>query len=453
MKVLLISANNEKDPYPVAPIGIAYIAKALKDKNHAVRILDLCFIKDDFIAIKDSLQGFCPDIVGISIRNIDNLTYNKSIFYMPRIKDVVAFIKSCSDVLLVVGGSGFSIFPEGIMKYLGIDIGIIGEGETAFPLLVDAIGNGSDVHNIPHLCCIRDGQFVSGNLQHNYFNIRPDRTLLNNTAYYDLGGMANIQSKRGCPFKCAYCTYPTIEGSRLRLREPADIVEELKEIQSLYGINHIFFVDDIFNFPIEHAAAICEEMASSGLKMAWTCFATPKGMTVELAALMKKAGCIGLEFGSDAGSDITLGGLCKDFTADDIVYASECCKSVDLPNAHYIIIGGPQENETTIDETFKLFERIKPTAVIALIGARIYPNTRLHELAIEEGVIEKKRDLLHPIFYLSPEIASNIIMQKVSEHAGQRNNWVVPGLNIRCDTDMLMFLRKIGKKGPLWDML
>jgi radical SAM superfamily enzyme YgiQ (UPF0313 family) len=453
MKVLLISVNNEIDPYPVAPIGVAYVAKALRDKNHAVRILDLCFVEDDFIAVEDSLRGFCPDTVGISIRNVDNLTYNKSIFYMPRIKDIVAFIKSHTNVPLVVGGSGFSIFPEDIIKYLEIEVGIIGEGETAFPLFVDAVGNGSDIYNIPNLCCIRDGQFVFNSLRYNHFNFKPDRFLLNNTAYHELGGMANIQSKRGCPFKCAYCTYPNIEGSRLRLREPVDIVEELKEIQSSYGINHIFFVDDIFNYPIEHAAAICEEIARRDLKMAWTCFATPKGMTIELAALMKRAGCIGVEFGSDAGSDITLRGLCKGFTSDDIAYASECCKTVDLPNAHYIIIGGPGENEATLEETFKLFDRIKPTAVIALIGARIYPNTRLHGMAMEEGVIEGKTDLLRPVFYLSSGIASDTLMRRVSEHAGQRSNWVVPGLNIRCDSDILAALRKMGKKGPLWDML
>ncbi|MBI5026553.1 MAG: cobalamin B12-binding domain-containing protein [Nitrospirae bacterium] len=453
MKVLLISVNNEKDPYPVTPIGVAYVAKALKDKNHDVCILDLCFVKDDFIAIEDSLRGFCPDIVGISIRNVDNLTYKKSIFYMPRIRNIAAFIKGHIHVPIVVGGSGFSIFPEDIMKYLEIEIGIIGEGETAFPLFVDAIGNGGDVYNIPNLCCIRDGQFLSNALQYNRLNFRPDRSLLNNRSYYELGGMANIQSKRGCPFKCAYCTYPNIEGSRLRLREPVDIVEELKEMQSLYGIDYIFFVDDIFNFPVEHAAAICEEMARSGLRMAWTCFATPMGMTAELATLMKRAGCIGVEFGSDAGSDMTLKGLCKGFAANDIAYASECCKTVDLPNAHYIIMGGPGENKATLEETFKLFDRIKPTAVIALIGARIYPNTRLHEIAIEGGVIEKGRDLLQPVFYLSSEIAVDALIQKVSEHAEQRNNWVVPGLNIRCDSDMLGALRKMGKKGPLWDML
>src|SRR3989339_53871 len=108
MKVLIISINKEKEPYPVAPIGAANIAKALKDKGHDVHILDLCFIDDDYSAIEEFLKSFPPDVIGISIRNIDNLTYNKSIFYLPRIRHIVDFIKRHTSVPLVVGGSGFS---------------------------------------------------------------------------------------------------------------------------------------------------------------------------------------------------------------------------------------------------------------------------------------------------------------------------------------------------------
>ena len=453
MKILLISANNETKPYPVAPIGAVYIAKVLKNKGHDVSILDLCFVEEDLDAIEDSLKRFIPDVIGISIRNIDNLTYNKSIFYLPRIKSIVDFIKNNSSVPVAVGGSGFSLFPEEVLKYLKLDTGIIGEGESAFSLFVDAVSDGGDIYNIPNLCYIKDGEFKLNGMQYNQINHRPDRSLLSNRKYLELGGMANIQSKRGCPFKCTYCTYPRIDGSILRLREPEDVVEELKEMADSYSTDYVFFVDDIFNFPEDHAVAICEEMIKNKLKIDWTCFATPKDMTPKFARLMKRAGCKGVEFGSDAGSERTLKGLGKHFTIDDIAYAAECCKGVDLPNAHYIIIGGPEENDSTLEETFNLFGKITLTAVIALIGLRIYPNTLLQKRAIEDNIIEKERNLLEPIFYLTPDMDVNIIFQRVAEHANKRNNWIVPGLNIRCDNEILTVLRKMGKRGPLWDML
>ena len=453
MKVLLVSANNEKYPYPVAPIGAAYIVQALRSKGHDMRLIDLCFVEDGCSVITDALKDFDPDVIGISIRNIDNLTYNKSIFYMPRIRHIVDFIKRHTSVPLVVGGSGFSIFPEEVLRYLELETGIVGEGETAFALFVDAIGNGGYVYDIQGLCYIKDNKFNYNGMAYTQINNRPDRSLLSNRTYFELGGMANIQSKRGCPFKCTYCTYPRIEGNTLRLREPADVVEELEEMKVNYDIDYVFFVDDIFNFPEEHAVAICEEIVRNDLKINWTCFATPKGMTLKLAALMKMAGCKGIEFGSDAGSEKPLKGLGKPFTLDDIAYAAECCREIDFPNAHYIILGGHEEDYSTMKETFAFFEKIKPTAVIALLGLRIYPNTWLHSKAIEDGVIRKDRNLLEPTFYLTPEIDTDTILQNTSEHAKKHQNWIVPGLDVRCDVNILAQLRKMGKKGPLWDML
>lgn len=453
MKVLLISVNNEKDPCPAAPIGAAYITSALKKKCHEVRILDLCFVENDHAAIRDVLNGFAPDVIGISVRNIDNLTFGNSKFYMPRIRGIVDFIKRNISVPVIVGGSGFSIFPEEVLKYLDLETGIIGEGESAFAMLLDALESGRRTADISNLCYIKNGEFHSNRPAYDHAGLLPDRSLLNNRMYLELGGMANIQSKRGCPFKCAYCTYPNIDGNLLRLREPAEVVEEMKAMQEDFGADHIFFVDDIFNFPEEHAVSICEEMIRNDLKIDWTCFAAPKGITVEFAGLMKRAGCKGVEFGSDAGSERTLKGLGKHFSPDDIARATECCRTTGLPNAHYIIIGGPGENSTTLNETVSLFETIKPNAIIALIGLRIYPNTELHKKAVEDGVISMDTDLLEPVFYLTPEIETGSLIREVSGCAMKNGNWIAPALNVRCDAGMMSALRRRGKRGPLWNML
>ena len=453
MKILLISANNERLPYPVAPIGIAYIAKALQDKGHAVRLTDFCFVEDGCSSIAKTLQDFNPDVIGISIRNIDNLTYHKSVFYMPEIRRIVDFLKTRTSAPLVAGGSGFSIFPEEVLRYLELETGIVGEGETAFVQLLDVIENGGRPYHIQNLCYIKDGRFNSNGVMYNQFNSQPDRSLLNNGAYLELGGMANIQSKRGCPFKCSYCTYPGIEGAMLRLRRPADVAEELKEMRLHYGIDYVFFVDDVFNFPEEHAVEVCEEIIKHDVKINWTCFSTPKGMTPKLAALMKMAGCKGMEFGSDAGAEKTLRGLNKHFTPGDIAYADECCREIGLPRAHYIIMGGPEEDCSTLKETFSLFEKMKPTAIIALLGLRIYPNTQLHSRAIADGIIGKDKHLLEPAFYVSPEIDTDAVFQDISAHAKKHRNWIVPGFDVRCDANTLTMLRKMGKKGPLWDAL
>jgi radical SAM superfamily enzyme YgiQ (UPF0313 family) len=453
MKILIISANKERQPYPVAPIGASYVAGALKREGHYARILDLCFEENPEAAIRNVVSEFHPDTIGLSIRNIDNLTYGKSVNYMPAIKGVVETVKQTTSAVIVAGGSGFSIFPEETLRYLGLDTGIVGEGEQAFVRYVEACQNGGSLDSISNLCRVRNGHFTINQIHSSSIFSMPDRSFLDNTKYMELGGMGNIQTKRGCPFSCTYCTYPAIEGCELRVRDAAEVADELKDAYKWDGIDYFFFVDDIFNFPEEHAMAVCEEMIRCDIKVAWTCFATPFGMSREMAALMKMAGCKGVEFGTDAGSGKTLAALGKRFTPDDIAYASECCRSVDLPHAHYIIMGGPGEDTTTMEETFSLFERVKPTAVIALIGVRIYPNTPLRQLAVEDGIIQGKDSLLNPAFYLTRAMDSGTLVETVARYAAARFNWIVPALDIHCDADMLALLRKSGKRGPLWDLL
>ena len=453
MKVLFISVNNEHEPYPVAPLGAAYVASFLKEREHEAVILDLCFIEDDFKAVDSALTDNNPDVIGISLRNIDNLTFNKSVFYLPRIKSIVNYIKSKSGAPVLIGGSGFSIFPEDVLRYLEIDTGITGGGERAFTLFIESISNNDMPCDIPNICYLKDGRFTANKVQFDHYSCSPDRSLIDNRKYLDLGGMANIQSKRGCPFHCTYCTYPSIDGSELRLRDPGSVAEELQEMQDMYGIDYVFFVDDIFNFPEEHAAGICEEIIKRGLRINWTCFATPMGMTPELAGLMKRAGCGGVEFGSDAVAEITLKGLGKHFSPNEIAYATEACKGAGLQCAHYVIIGGPGEDMNTIEETFGFFDKIRPTAVIALAGLRIYPNTPLYDKAVDDNVISKERKLFEPAFYLSPALDAGRMLGRIAEGAAERHNWIAPGLNIRSDAETFRLIRKMNRRGPLWDML
>ncbi len=453
MKILLISANNEHEPYPVAPLGLTYIASILKGRGHNVSLLDLCFVDDDLEAVETSLLHCNPDFIGISLRNIDNLTFNRSVFYLSRVKLIVSFLKAKTSVPIVIGGSGYSIFPEEVLRYLELEIGIVGEGENAIALLLEAINNNGNLHTIPNVCYLENDEFKFNSIQYNQSECLPDRTLLNNQKYLDLGGMANIQSKRGCPFHCSYCTYPNIDGNKLRLREPDIVVDELQELHDVYGIDHVFFVDDIFNYPEDHAASICEEILKRNLIIDWTCFATPIGMTHQLAVLMKKSGCKGIEFGSDAGTETTLKGLGKQFTIDEIAAASDACRKADLPNAHYLIIGGPGEDYNSLDETFRFFDQVSPTAVIALAGLRIYPNTALHKKAIDDNVIDEGNNLLEPSFYLSPALDVEEMFRRITEGGSQRHNWIVPALNIRYDMETMKLLRKMKKRGSLWSEL
>jgi radical SAM superfamily enzyme YgiQ (UPF0313 family) len=280
----------------------------------------------------------------------------------------------------------------------------------------------------------------------------PARELLDNAAYLERGGMANVQTKRGCPFDCAYCTYPQINGATIRLRRPSDVAEELAGMAA-QGLDEVFFVDDVFNWPHDHALGICEAILARGLHIRWTCFASPAGMSPALARAMKRAGCRGVEFGADTASPSILRALGKPFPQEELRAAAAACRAAELPIAFYLIFGGPGETADTMAETVGVLDELRPHAVLAFLGIRIYPRTRLHEMALRDGVLDPTDDLLPPRFYISPALGPDALQVALRGYAERRPNWVVPGLGIRSDPALLSALRRSGHRGPLWDLL
>ncbi len=453
MQILLISVNREKKPYPVAPLGLAYVAAPLVKENHNVEILDLCFVDNIHSSLQNTLKRFQPDVIGLSIRNIDNLTYPESVCYIDEIKNIIHLLKNFTKVPFILGGSGFSLFPQEVLRYLGIETGIVGDGEKAFLELVNSLMRNEDIYGTPNLAYIKDGSFYQNPVIHSQDFSPPARDLLDNNKYLNLGGMANIETKRGCPFKCIYCTYPFLHGSQVRCRDPEDVVNEIEEMAERYKIDYVFFVDDIFNFPLDHASGICEEMKKRSLQIKWTCFATPVGVNPDLLKLMKEAGCEGIEFGTDTASPKTLDSIGKPFSVKEIMKVSELCDKIGIQSAHYLILGGPGETLDTLQETIDFIETISPKAVIAMTGLRIYPNTRLRDISIQEGVITENENLMKPHFYISPQVGEKELLSKIGEYAASQENWVVPGLGIRCSSEVFDVLRRFGKRGPLWNML
>lgn len=454
MRILFVSANRESVPYPVAPLGVAYVAGAARSAGHEVRLLDLCFSDSVEADLAVAVREFAPDLVGLSIRNVDNLTYPSSVSYLDEILAAVSGLRRHCSAPIVAGGPGFSIFPERLLALLDLDFGVIGEGEETLCLLARYLEEGRAVPDLANL--IRRGESARRTgRKHGSFagNGRPARDLLDNARYLALGGMGNLQAKRGCPFECAYCTYPQIDGTSLRLRPPAAVVDELASMVEEAHIDEVFFVDDIFTWPENHAMGICEEIVARRLRVGWTCFATPVGMTPKLAQAMKRAGCRGVEFGADAASPSILRALGKPFPQEDLRAAARACREAGLPAAYYLLFGGPGETAATLADTCNLIDDLQPQAVLAFIGIRIYPNTLLHRVAVSEGVVAADDDLLRPRFYISPRIGEGELTAAVGSHAKARPNWIVPALGIRSDPALLSRLRRSGRRGPLWDLL
>lgn len=455
MRILLISVNRERNPYPVAPLGLGYVASALRAGGHEPRILDLCFCEDVRADIAAAVDEFSPQAVGLSLRNLDNVCMISPVSYLDDLKVPFEIVREFGVEHIFMGGSGFSLVPKCVLEYCGCDLGIAGEGELATVALCDRLEAGEPIDDIPGLVRRRDGEFHSVPPQHvswDQLQPRPARDLMDVGRYLKLGGMANLQTKRGCAFQCIYCTYPLLEGRGMRLRPVADILDEIQELVVDHGGDYIYFVDDVFNAPNDHAKAICEGIIERKLKFNWTGFVNPSQINEDLLRLMRKSGCDGVEYGLDVASDPMLKRLRKGFNVKQILEASAACKRAYMPFVHYLLLGGPGENEETVRETLETVDQTEANAVICAAGMRIYPGTELHRTAVEEGVVLASDDLLTPRFYFSPEMTGRL-METIHEHAEARDNWMIVGVHDEAMRDVLALAREYGMRGPLWHFL
>jgi radical SAM superfamily enzyme YgiQ (UPF0313 family) len=448
MDILLISANREMNPYPVFPLGLAFLAGPLTAAGHRLQVLDLCFADDPPLEIWKALSGFAPEAIILSIRNIDNVSYPGFRSYLAGVKEIVEQCRGKAPVIL--GGSGFSLMPVQLLSYLGGDYGVVGEGEEVVTRLIAALAKGECPASLPGVLVKGAGDYVAAEAIENVG--RPERSLFQVERYFREGGMANLQTKRGCPFSCIYCTYPVLEGKRVRLRPVPEVIAEIRELVEIYGVDYLYFVDDIFNYPQDYAEKLCRAMIADGLKVNWSAFINPQFMTSDLVLTMIGAGCDAFEFGTDSGSPVMLQNLGKSFSVDDIRTASRLCREHGADFAHYILFGGPGETKQTVLESFELMDELEPVAVIGMTGIRIYPGTSLYRQALDEGVISPATNLLEPVFYISPALDGDLC-PLVTQQAMQRKNWVVPGLEINMSDAMLAAIRNFPVRGPLWKLM
>jgi radical SAM superfamily enzyme YgiQ (UPF0313 family) len=211
-------------------------------------------------------------------------------------------------------------------------------------------------------------------------------------------------------------------------------------------------VDDLFNYPPDYAETLCREMARHRVDVKWSAFVSPGFLTEDLLKWMKEAGCVGVEFGTDSGSPKMLKNLKKSFTVEEVIRSSKLCSTFRVNHCHYLIFGGPGEDEETIEESFQLMDQLEPTAIIGMLGIRIYPGTEMERISRAQGMIDPDTPLVDPHFYISPALGEKLGAM-IQEKALKRNRWIVPGLKINISQNLLEGIRRFRIRGPLWELV
>jgi len=438
-KILLVNSNTEGTPYPVSPLGLCMVATAVEKSGYDVKQFDGLWDQkftenqNNSNSLTNVLHAFQPDVIGVSIRNIDDMVMEKSRYYVDEIERLcIDPIKEYNKGVTILGGAGYSLFPNELLKRWQFDFGIIGPGEKALVELLMSLENGSSPDKIPGVLVRDSNNQITGRQRLSLTSKKSKLTVpysridthLNYEPYVSRSSYP-IQTKRGCALKCLYCSYPTLEGKTYQLRTAKDVVDEIESVIKRLP-NVVFeFVDSTFNHPPEHAENICREIISRGLSLKLrTMGVNPAGVTPELIGLMRKAGFAQIDCTPDSASDKMLRNLKKGFTREKLEEVVRTIKEAEMPTMWFFVLGGPDENDETLDETFDFIHRFIDERDLVYIteGLRIYPNTGLEEFAIQEGLIDKGESLLTPHFYVSRFLGQEKLADRVKEFTAKHHN-------------------------------
>jgi radical SAM superfamily enzyme YgiQ (UPF0313 family) len=422
MKVLLISANTEKINILPLPLGLNCVAAATRNSGHHVTLLDLMMQTETQRMIKETIDSCCPDVIGISVRNIDDQKMDKPKFILDDVKSIVSCCRSLSNAPIVLGGAGYSIFPQSALACLEADMGIQGEGEIAFPALLDRMEKKADLSGTP-------GLYVNDS------GLQGKRTFVKNLDELPIAGAHSFwhsedtklwmpfQTRRGCPMNCSYCSTATIEGRTIRKRSPQTVVDDLVSLVEA-GFGRFYFVDNVFNFPASYARNLCQSIIERQLDITWRAILYPYKIDEALIHLMSLAGCKEVSLGFESGSEKILHNMNKKFTLREIQETSRMLARHGIQQMGFLMLGGPGETQETVLQSLSFADSLPLNELKITLGIRIYPGTALAMTAIRDGIIMPDDHLLTPKFYMVRGLET-WLRETVKVWAVDRPHWMM----------------------------
>ncbi|MFH1175834.1 MAG: cobalamin-dependent protein, partial [Acidobacteriota bacterium] len=228
MNVLLISSNTERINMVTIPLGLGLVAAATRRAGHEVTFLDLLNAGDPEAAIRRTIAAARPDVIGISVRNIDDQTQESPRFLLAQVKPVVAACRAGSAAPIVLGGAGYSIFPAAALAFLGADYGVCGDGEVVFQALLACLQAGGDPAELPgvHMAGRPAGKRPAFAADLDSLPVWDDAlSSVVDPATPEL--WIPLQTRRGCPNDCSYCSTAAVQGRKIRSRSPRQVVERM----------------------------------------------------------------------------------------------------------------------------------------------------------------------------------------------------------------------------------
>lgn len=406
MKVLLVVYDNDSFIHWF-PQGLAYIASALRNAGHEITVYNQDQYHYPESHLKEYLTRNRFDVVGVSVI-AGYYQYRKLLKISEAINSVP------NRPFYIIGGHGPAPEPEYFLKKTGADAVVIGEGEITAVNLLDALANNRDLSSVNGLAYLKNGKLVVTDPQELIKDIDsipfPAWDLFP-VDYYALLRMPHITnsercfpvlSARGCPFTCNFC-YRMDKG--IRLRSPENIIAEIKILKEKYNITYIAFSDELLMSSPERTKKLCQAFIDADLKIKWDCNGRLNYATPDVLELMKKAGCVFINYGIECMDDEILKVMNKKLTVDQIIKGIEATLAAGISPGYNIIFGNIGENARTLQQGVDFLLKYDDHAQLRTIRpVTPYPGSPLYYYAIEKGLLKDVED-----FYENKHINSDLL--------------------------------------------
>jgi len=427
-RILLLYTDRYYLVKQIYPFGLDLIANYLREGGYAVS-LDYPFLPDPDVEsnLGRILEQTSPHFVGLGIRNSDTCMACEeygdyrgkdysTFWFLQEVKRIVDIIKEKAPRLpIIAGGGAFTVSPAAILKYLGIEYGVVGEGEEPLLQFVKAFPSREEISRIPGLACLKGDDYVVNPRQdYRFWNVLwPFGRERKFNYAFEAAGLP-VQVKRGCNQRCSYCVEPLIEGRGFVFREIDQVIEELKTISRIHeDVNSIFFVDTEFNLPdLAYCSDLVEKIIDEGLSERFQ-FSTqilPRPFGSDFAIILAKAR-FNLILTCDSFADNVLETNQVPYRQKDIVRTLEICQKNGIGCTVSMVFGLPGETYKTIDHSLEQMNRFPPGLMRRYeytIGGRIYQGTGLCRFVEKKGegrhlFGDKSEGYIEPYYFCSPE--------------------------------------------------
>src|SRR3989344_2167706 len=451
-KVFLFSPNSEDDLDPSLvsySLALGFLA-AYAEKAGWIPIVRDCYCsnwENTKSQIIDIIRKENPSVIGINCVTMNRMAAYKSVDLIKRIKP---------EIKVILGGVHPTIYPQHFLINHNADVIVLHEGEETFEELLNHYSQGKPITDIKGIAYKnKKGEVVINPPREQIKDINQIPFMKHDSFLNPDSTKAYFFTSRGCPSNCNFCSASVHWGRRWRFRTPKNVVDEIEfVIKKFPKINEIRFMDDTFTLDNKRVIEICKEMINRNINVRWRCSGRVNPTSVEMIKWMEKSGCIMISFGVETGSVRLLGEMGKNQTVEQIFNAFKIVyENSNITPEMFIILGLPNENKGTVDETIALIKRVikvskKPLILTAARILEIYPGTRIYSLTKSRGLIDDSYWLTNP---KTPQFLEQT--PKWLKH--QRNrilfvNWTYAGL---LPVVQLFFEKKMWKPRKIYNII